>query len=575
VRHALVAGEADWTSLGARRAGFLRRNAELRERLEGIEQRIRRREVVAGDDTVAEFYRKRIPEDVRDVRAFAAWWRTASQTDPGMLDMTEEDLRATGATASERDFPAHWRQGDQVLSLRYRFDPGDPGDGVTAIVPISLLPRLSPAGFDWQVPGLRHELVTALLRSLPKALRRHVVPAADWAERITAEVRGSGPEDHVGLPETDLTAVLAERVRAAAHQPVTASDFDLTRVPEHLRVTFLVVDDAGEAIDSDRDLAALQERLRDTAQVSVARAITGAEDAGPAGLSGFAAASGLRAWTFGALPDTVETAVAGGVVRGYPALVDDGDSVALTVEPDAQRAAALTRNGVLRLLLLAVPSPAPWVLDHLTQQERLALAGSPHPDARAVIEDVRTALAGAAVAAAGPVRDPSAFERLRDAFAASITDDMVRTTALVARILLAARELDREIAARTSLALLAPLADVRAQLDALVFDGFVSRTGPAHLAHLPRYLAAAAERVRALPDNPGRDRQRMTEFEAAAALYRDAGGVLPPRGEEPAPLVHARWLLEEFRVSLFAQRLGTAEPVSLQRIAAAVRTARR
>ena len=586
IRHALVAGEADWTGLGARRGGFLRRNADLRERLEGVEQRIRRREVVADDDTVAGFYRRLIPQDVRDLRSFAAWWRTASQTDPGMLDMAEDDLRATGVTAPEHEFPAHWQQGDQVLSLRYRFDPGDPGDGVTAIVPISLLPQLHPDGFDWQVPGLRRERVTALLRSLPKALRRHVVPAADWAERITAELEGSGPEDHGGLPKSGLADAVAARVQAAAGRPVAASDFDLERIPEHLRIAFEVVDDAGEVLDSGRDLATVQERLRDAARASVTRAVADAAGGrptqpsgfpagtGPDQPGGFALSSGLQAWTFGELPKTVETAVAGGVVRGYPAIVDRGASVALTVEPDAQRAAALTRAGIRRLLLLAVPSPAPWMLDHLTQQERLALAGAPYPDARAVVEDVRVALADAAVAAAGTVRDPAAFERLRDGFSAAIVDDLTRTTTLVVRILQAARDLDRELAARTSLALLAPLADVRAQRDALVFAGFVSRTGPERLAHLPRYLAAATERIRALPDQPGRDRQRMTEFDAAAARYRDAGGVLPLRGDEPAALAHARWLLEEFRVSLFAQRLGTAEPVSLQRIAAAVRTTR-
>ncbi|WP_127820609.1 DUF3418 domain-containing protein, partial [Microbacterium sp. CPCC 204701] len=228
-----------------------------------------------------------------------------------------------------------------------------------------------------------------------------------------------------------------------------------------------------------------------------------------------------------------------------------------------------TRAGVRRLVLLSVASPAAYVLEHLTSAEKLALAASPYPSAKALIEDARVSVADAVIARTAPdavVRTRAGFEAVRDAFSASVVDELFQTVSLTARILTASRDVERAIRDQNSLTLLGALNDVKGQLAGLVFPGFVSRTGTARLTHLPRYLRGALDRVRTLSDNPGRDRQRMTEFERATALYADAGGVVPPPGDAPPALVHARWLLEEYRVSLFAQTLGTAEPVSLPRI---------
>lgn len=586
VRHALVEGEWDAASLDKRLTAFERRNLELRRRLEKIEERERRRDILVGDEAVYRFYDARIPSDVFDVRSFEAWWREAAQRTPRLLDMTESDLVDEASRGDERDFPARWQQGDQVLSLAYRFEPGAPDDGVTAVVPLALLAQLRPDGFDWQVPGMRDELITALLRSLPKAIRRHVVPAADWAATFASELAGQGPEAHGGLPPVGLREALAARIQRVASQPVTAADFERERVPGHLLVSFRAVDERGRAVGSDRDLAALQERLSGRARASVARSLTrsaadapsppgprpvGAE---PAAGSSFTERSGLTEWSFGDLPDVVDTKVAGGVVRGYPAIVDEGSSVALRIESTPDAAATTTRGGVRRLLLLAVPSPSAYVLDHLTSPEKLALAASPYPSAKALVEDARVAVADAVVGRTAPngvVRTRAAFDAVRDALSAVVVDELFQTVSLSARILTAAREVERAVREQNSLTLLGTLNDVKGQLAGLVFPGFLSRTGTARLAQLPRYLRGALERVRALPDNPGRDRQRMTEFERAAISFAEAGGTIPPAADAPAALVHARWLLEEYRVSLFAQQLGTAEPVSLQRIQKALR----
>jgi ATP-dependent helicase HrpA len=578
VRHALVEGEWNADHLDKRLTAFVRRNTEQRRRLEKIEERERRRDILVGDEAVFAFYDARIPADVFDVRSFERWWRDASARTPHLLDLTEADLTGETGGRDDRGFPSRWTQGDQTLSLAYRFEPGAPDDGVSVVVPLALLAQLRPDGFDWQVPGLRDELVTSLLRALPKTIRRNVVPAADWAERFAADLAGRGPEDTGGLPDAPLTAALAALVQRVANQPVSAADFDLDRVPAHLRPTFRAVDARGRAVGSDRDLAALQARLADRARSSVAatidRGAAAVAAASPAaGAPGFTARAGLTAWTFDDLPDVVDTRVAGGVVRGYPAIVDDGASVSLRVEATPEDAARATRAGVLRLLLLAVPSPASYVLEHLTSAEKLALAASPYPNAKALIEDARRAVAADVVAREAPegIRTRAAFDRARDALSAAIVDDTFAAVGLAARVLTAAREVERELKAHTSMALLGALGDVRAQLSGLVFPGFVTAIGLQRLAHVPRYLGAALDRVQQLPDNPGRDRQRMTEYERAAVLYAEAGGTIPPAADAPAGLVHARWLLEELRVSLFAQQRGTAEPVSLQRIAKTLR----
>lgn len=580
VRHALVEGEWDPSVLDKRLTAFLRRNQEQRRLLEKIEERERRRDILVGDEAVFAFYDARIPADVTDVRSFETWWKDAANRTPHLLDLRESDLTGDRAQGDDRAFPARWRQGDQTLNLAYRFEPGAPDDGVTVVVPLPLLAQLRPDGFDWQVPGMRDELVTALLRALPKTIRRNVVPAADWAEKFSAELAEKGPEHANGLPRTTLVDALAALVQRVANQRVSAADFELDRVPGHLMPSFRAVDPRGRTVGSDRDLGALQRRLADRARSSVestiarpaARTAAKVAQASPA----FASRAKLTTWDLDELAEVVDTPVAGGVVRGYPALVDEGDSVALRVEATPEDATRHTRAGIRRLLLLAVPSPASYVLDHLTANEKLALAASPYQNAKALIEDARVALADDILGRESPtgvVRTKAEFERVRDAFSAASVEQTFRAVSLVARILLAQREVERAMKDASSITLLGALNDVRGQLKGLIFPGFISRTGLARLAHLPRYLAGALERVKTLPDNPGRDRQRMTEYERGAAGFVEAGGTMPLPADAPAHLVQTRWLLEEFRVSLFAQRLGTAEPVSPQRLAKALKGA--
>ncbi|MFJ4225632.1 ATP-dependent RNA helicase HrpA [Microbacterium sp. NPDC089695] len=584
VRHALVEGEWDPSRIDKRVSAFWRSNAELRRRLEKLEERERRRDILAGDEAVFRFYDERIPADVFDVRSFEKWWRDVLAATPKLLVMREADLIDDDSRADQSDFPTRWTQGDQVLGLAYRFEPGAPDDGVSVVIPLPLLAQIEDRGFDWQVPGLRAELVTGLLRALPKAIRRHVVPAADWADKFGAELAGDGPEGHGGLPGRTLKEALARLIQPLANQLVSADDFEDERVPGHLRMNFRAVDERGRVVGSGRDLGSLQADLADRARSSVARSIAApprrpGPGRGPAPAPAVATASieqdGLTAWTFGDLPEVLDTRVAGGVVRGYPAIVDQGKTVSVRVEATADAAAVAMRRGILRLVLLGVPSPSSYVQEHLTSAEKLALAASPYPSASALIEDCRAAVVQRLIdqttdEAAGIVRTEAEFTRVREHVSSALVDDLFACVSLVARILTKARDVERGIKSQNSLALLGPLNDIRTQLSGLLHPGFVSATGVERLAHLPRYLDGMLDRLKTLANEPGKDRTRMSEFERMSTLYADAGGTIPlDDGASPA-LVETRWLLEEYRVSVFAQRLGTAQPVSPQRITKAL-----
>ncbi len=595
IRHALVEEDWDTSRLDRRLFAFVRANRALRRELGEVEERTRRRDILAGDEAVVAFYEARVPADVTDTRAFERWWRGEHRRDPELLTMTRADLLGARADEDRDDgFPDRWRQADQTYSLGYRFEPGADDDGVTVVVPLVLLPRIRPDGFDWQVPGLRDELITALLRTLPKVLRRQVVPAAEWAAKIAAELP-AGPER--GAEREPFTAMIAQAIRRLTFAPVDPSDFDLDRVPPHLRVTFRAVDERGRTVGASKDLDELQARLADRTRDAVARAVTGrsrveesaqrasrnptavqagSETPPPApqpASAVIAERSGITTWEWDELPAHVDTRQSGNVIRAYPALVDEKSSVALRLVATADERDRETRRGIRRLLVLATPTPVAYVQEHLSNEEKLALASSAYSGPRSLLDDCLAACVDAELRARHPdglVRTRAEFEAVRDAIGASIVDRMFETVALVGRILRAARAADRAIAGASSMHLMAALGDMRTQLDALVPAGFVSSTGLARLRHLPRYLEAIVVRVRKLQENAGRDRQAMNQLEPSIAAFEAAGGRIPIDPEAPARLVRVRWMLEELRVGLFAQELRTAETVSPQRIAKAL-----
>lgn len=560
IRHALVDGDWEIDRLGAAVKAFDVANRALRRELAELEERTRRRDILFDDEAVFEFYHRRIPADVANQRSFETWWKKARADTPDLLTMTAENLvdePETEATAElvETAFPSTWRQGDQQLTLSYKFEPGHPDDGVTVQVPIALLARLSPGGFDWQVPGFREELVTALIKALPKNIRRNVVPAADWARKLLAELPTEPGQESPGAES--IRATLAAAIKRLTYVPVVAADFDDARIPAHLRMTFTVIDERSRAVASGKDLGALQLQLKASVRESVARASVTQTNA--------IERAGLTTWDFDSLPKMLDTKQGANTIRAYPALVDTGSSVAIRLMSTPEDQARAMRGGVRRMLQLAIPSPVAYVQEHLTHAEKLTLAQSPYRTTAELFADCMTACIDASIGGR-EIWSKAEFDKARDDVSATILDAMFQTVSTVSTVLAAARAAEKAIKSASSVSLLSPLADAREQLSALVYPGFVSATGSTQLRRLPVYLSGITHRIGKLGENLGRDRVWMTEVQTATERYVRAGGSLPLTADSPERIVHARWLLEELRLSLFAQHLGTAEPASLQRI---------
>jgi ATP-dependent helicase HrpA len=542
IRRALVEGE--WET----RHEFFHANRRLVEEVEALEERARRRDILVPDQVLYDFYDERIPADIVSGAHFDRWWRDERRRDPDRLSFTPELLVVPDAAAAldPRARPRAWRQGDLKLPLSYRFEPGTEHDGVTVHVLLTALAQLRPNGFEWLVPALRTELVTALIRSLPKDLRRRLVPAPDVAAEVVARMEPRR------APLLDALSEEVERVRGVR---VPRSAWDPSRLPPHLRMTFRVEDENGAVLAEGNDLDAVREAVRPRLRAELASATAGLER------------RGLRGWPGGALPRSVSLPGTGGAVQAYPTLVDEGQTVGVRVLDTPAAQAAAMHAGTRRLLLLASPSPLKWVQGRLTGAEQLALAVAPHGSVRAVLEDATVAAVDALAAeAGGPAWDEAGFARLRDHVAGNVAETTLRIARQVAAILDAERDVRRRLEPLIADALVPARRDVERQLRRLLPPGFVAATGAARLPDLERYLRGAARRLERLPDVVAADRDRMRAINELEEAYERRLAEWPRGRPVPPALRDLRWALEELRVSHFAQGLGTRGPVSAKRI---------
>ena len=550
IRRALVEGEWDT------RHGFLARNAERIAEVEALEHRARRRDLLVEDEVLFRFYAERIPETIVSGAHFDRWFKLHGRRDPELLDFPPELLvRADAADALDpRARPQSWRQGELELPLTYRFEPGTDADGVTVHVPLEVLPQLRPDGFDWLVPAMRPELVVALIRSLPKEKRRSLVPVPDIAAEVVARLRPR---------RGALVDAVARELEALRGVHVAREDWDLDRLPPHLRMTFQVEDGAGRVLASGQDLEALRAELALLLRAQLAQAAAGLER------------TGLRGWELDALPRAVSLPGTGGTVRAFPALVDEGETAGVRVFDTPAAQAAAMGAGTRRLLLASIPSPAKWVAGRLSTAQQLALSTAPHGSVRAVLDDCTVATADALMLqAGGPAWDRAGFEKLRAHVAGRLAETTLRAVEQVVAVLDAAREVQRGLDALTGPAVQPARLDVARQLGRLVFPGFVTPTGLRRLADVERYLRAAARRLERLPDAVTVDGDRMRAVHELEDAHRRLIEAWPAGRAVPDTLQELPWMLEELRVSHFAQALGVRGSVSNKKIRRALDEAR-
>lgn len=566
IRKGLI--EGDWHE----RFGFLEHNAAVIDEAEELASRTRNRRVLDQDDALYEFFDERIPEGITSAADFRGWWKKQKRRDAHLLDLTtsvllsDDSEELTASVAS--DFPMEWELADGTRAkLRYSFDPGSTEDGVTVEIPAEAVPAVDADEFSWQVPGLREELVAAYIRSLPKSKRRYFVPAPDVAREILPALtpyQGS-------LPDV-LAAYLSERAGGGGLNDlvpitVTADDFDRSRIPAHLRLTFRVVD-GKKTVGLGEDLAAL--RTKATPQVRKARQKQ----------SAFTPKTGLTDWSFGELADPDQAAA--GVV---PGLADRGTSVDLVAFDTAAQARLATREAIITLLGQHTSDALKYLQDGLTTQEKLTLAGHQKTADELLGGLIRVGIRGLVVDRLGPaetswVATAEEFARLRKDVDAELPLTCSSLLPHLMKALKATTELDKLVSKASSLAILSNLADVQAWRASRTSAAAIAALTPQTLRELPRWVQAEVVRIGGMQDSPIRDKQLMDRVTGCSSdVVKKIGNRFPALAKAewsqlivslPAEWVEVVVMLEELRVSLFANSLGTAHPVSEKRIAKAL-----
>lgn len=542
IQSALV--EGDWNT----KHKFFKENQRLVREVEELEHKSRRRDILVDDRTLFEFYDQRIGTEVVSQKHFDTWWKKAQQKDPELLNFERSFLINDDAEqVSKLDFPNFWHQGNLKLKLTYQFEPGTDADGVTVHIPLPLLNQVEMTGFDWQIPGLREELVIALIKSLPKSYRRNFVPAPNYAQAFLSRA--------VPL-EKPLLDTLIYELRRMTGVTVEAEHWNWEQIPSHLKMTFRVVDENGKKIAESMNLDELKFNLKDRVQESIsAVADDGIEQ------------SGLHIWSFSDLPQCYEQKQRGFSVKAFPAIVDEKDAVGIKLfETEFEQAVAM-QQGLRRLLLLNVPSPIKYLHEKLPNKAKLGLYFTPFGRVLDLIDDCIACAVDKLIADFGGfVWDEAGFEKLRDFVRENLNEVTVDIAQKVEQILSLNHALNQRLKGKMDFTMAFAFSDIKAQLGGLIYPGFVQKSGYDRLPDLQRYLQAIDKRIDKLAQDVNRDRAAMLRVEQVQQAYQQLLAKLPKSKPISDEIAEIRYMIEELRVSLFAQQLGTKYQVSDKRI---------
>ena len=546
IQSALV--EGDWNT----KHKFFKENQRLVQEVEELEHKSRRRDILVDERTLFEFYDQRIGTEVVSQKHFDTWWKKAQQKDPELLNFERSFLINDDAEqVSKLDFPNFWHQGNLKLKLTYQFEPGTDADGVTVHIPLPLLNQVEMAGFDWQIPGLREELVIALIKSLPKSYRRNFVPAPNYAQAFLSRA--------VPL-EKPLLDTLIYELRRMTGVTVEAEHWNWEQIPSHLKMTFRVVDENGKKIAESMNLDELKFNLKDRVQESIsAVADDGIEQ------------SGLHIWSFADLPQCYEQKQRGFSVKAFPAIVDEKDAVGIKLfETEFEQAVAM-QQGLRRLLLLNVPSPIKYLHEKLPNKAKLGLYFTPFGRVLDLIDDCIACAVDKLIADFGGfVWDEAGFEKLRDFVRENLNEVTVDIAQKVEQILSLNHALNQRLKGKMDFTMAFAFSDIKAQLSGLIYPGFVQKSGYDRLPDLQRYLQAVDKRIDKLTQDVNRDRAAMLRVEQVQQAYQQLLAKLPKSKPISDEVAEIRYMIEELRVSLFAQQLGTKYQVSDKRVLAII-----
>ena len=542
IQSALV--EGDWNT----KHKFFKQNQQLIREVEELEHKSRRRDILVDERTLFEFYDQRIGTDVVSQKHFDTWWKKEEKQDPELLNFERSFLINDDAEqVSKLDFPNFWHQGNLKLKLTYQFEPGTDADGVTVHIPLPLLNQVEMTGFDWQIPGLREELVIALIKSLPKSYRRNFVPAPNYAQAFLGRA--------VPL-EKPLLDTLIYELRRMTGVTVEAAHWHWEQIPSHLKMTFRVVDENGKKIAESMNLDELKFNLKDRVQESIsAVADDGIEQ------------SGLHIWSFAELPQCYEQKQRGFSVKAFPAIVDEKDAVGIKLfETEFEQAVAM-QQGLRRLLLLNVPSPIKYLHEKLPNKAKLGLYFTPFGRVLDLIDDCIACAVDKLIADFGGfVWNEEGFDKLRDFVRENVNEVTVDIAQKVEQILTLTHQLNQRLKGKMDFTMAFALSDMKSQIAGLIYQGFVQKSGYARLPDLLRYLQAIDKRMDKLAQDVNRDRAAMLRVEQVQQAYQQLLTKLPKSKPISDEVAEIRYMIEELRVSLFAQQLGTKYQVSDKRV---------
>ena len=542
IRGALVEGEFNT------RAGFFEHNKTMIADIEALEAKSRRRDVLVDDQVLFGFYDKHIPEDVFDGRRFEKWRKQAEQKQPKLLYLKKEDLMLHQAGAvTEAQFPDSLNVEGMTLKLAYHFEPAHAEDGVTLTVPLPALNLLRPQRFEWLVPGLLHEKICQLLKSLPKSIRRNFVPVPNFAEACL---------EALSVTDASLLEALQKQLLRMTGIKVTSMDWDLSKLTPHMLMNFKVVDEHGKTVAMGRDLLQLQKNLKDKAQQSFAAVPSwdGERD-------------GIRQWDVDELPEQIDFVRNGVQMRGYPAMIDHKDAVAIKLCDTPEQAERETRIALRRLVMFAVPDKIKYLNKNMPGIKQMCLYFAPIGKCEQLQKDLLEAIIDQAFLSDDELpRTQQQFETCLEKGKQQMLEVANQLCGMIGKTLAENHQLNKKLKGNVSPAWLHALADIKQQLSSLIYPGFINATPPEWLREYPRYFKAINLRLERLTGGIERDRAAVLEIKPLWQAYVERQEKHQQQGIVDPQLETYRWMLEELRVSLFAQTLGTKMPVSVKRL---------
>ena len=547
IRFALV--EEDYKT----RAPFFRHNHELIEEIHQIEQKTRRHDVLVSDEVRYEFYDQRIPEGIFTGAAFEKWLKGLSKAESKTLFMNKDDLiNQTGRDDVAQYYPSAVSVNNTVLPLDYAFDPGKKDDGISMKIPLALINQVPLHQGDWLVPGLLEEKVTAMIKALPKAIRKQFVPVPDYARDFVQAVT---------VTDQPLHQVLAEYLKKRKSIHIEESEWNSKALPDHLRMNYKVLDNNGKIIAQSRDLIALKQKYRDQAASSLAT-LSNVDDS----------AREVTEWDFGELAEYKTVKRNGIEIKLYPALVEHGKTVRLELLDSLASAQMNMRKGLRRLVMLNMAKDIRYLKKNLPNIKTMALhyAKAPKPGKGQATELADELLAliieQAFVEPFMPVRNKQAFEQALVEGKKAMMQVANDRCALLAGILKTSHQLRKDMSNKTQINWLASINDIKEHMDQLIYRGFILEESWSQIEQYPRYLKALVQRLEKLNHAAARDQQYIREMSKFYQRWKERYVAMKKEHRHDERLEEIRWMIEEWRISLFAQQIKTRYPISLKRL---------